>query len=179
MTLDVMVLLTSVNWSERSDPDHSDLEFRFCALVPARYFRWRHSLDSLETGYVFVADSISYWPSSITAFMVFIRILRQNADRLTAAAEKFFFICVKSTYCQLSVCVCAAHIYLYPNGLAYIQQASWMKMWKISGGFKFYRLNSKFASVRHWELDWNVRNKRSRHLRIDELLCLISYNRRT
>ena len=105
MTLDVMVLLTSVNWSERSDPDHSDLEFRFCALVPARYFRWRHSLDSLETGYVFVADSISYWPSSITAFMVFIRILRQNADRLTAAAEKFFFICVKSTYCQLSVCL--------------------------------------------------------------------------
>ena len=112
MTLDVMVLLTSVNWSERSDPDHSDLEFRFCALVPARYFRWRHSLDSLETGYVFVADSISYWPPFITAFMEFIRILRQNADRLTAAAEKFFFICVKSTYCQLCVCVCAAHIYI-------------------------------------------------------------------
>ena len=137
MTLDVMVLLTSVNWSswklgvpsysaqslvtrlqgqrpERSDPDHSDLEFRFCALVPARYFRWRHSLDSLETGYVFVADSISYWPSSITAFMVFIRILRQNADRLTAAAEKFFFICVKSTYCQLSVCLrCSARARSY------------------------------------------------------------------
>ena len=109
MTLDVMVLLNSVNWSERSDPDHSDLEFKFCALVPARYFRWRHSLDSLETWYVFVADSISYWPPFITAFMEFIRILRQNADRLTAAAEKFFFICVKSIYCQLSVCVrCSA-----------------------------------------------------------------------